>query len=121
MAKKSQFNFEKELDKCSTAEDLMGKDGLLQRMIGSTLERLLEKEMDDHLGYEKHTIEGRHSGNSRKGKSTKTVQSSFGPVEIEVPRERNGDFEPQVVKKRQRSVSSFDDKIISMYSKGMTT
>ena len=67
------------------------------------------------------TPEGHNSGNSRNGKASKIVQSSYGPLEFEVPRDRNGEFEPQVVKKRQRNISSFDNKIISMYAKGMST
>lgn len=116
-----KIDFNAELAKCKTMDDLCGKDGLLQRMLGSMVEQMLEKEMDDHLGYEKYEIIGQNSGNSRNGKSSKTVQSSYGPVELTVPRDRNSDFEPQVIKKRQRNISSFDDKIISMYAKGMST
>jgi transposase-like protein len=77
--------------------------------------------MEEHLGYAKHSPEGYHSGNSRNGKSSKTVQSSQGPISIDVPRDRNGDFDPQVVKKRQTHINAFDDKIISMYARGMST
>lgn len=121
MNQNSKIDFEKELDKCKTVEDLTGRDGLLQRMVGGMLQHLLEKEMEEHLGYEKYSPEGRHSGNSRNGKTEKTVQSSYGEIEIEVPRDRSCSFEPQVVRKRQRNIGSFDDKIISMYAKGMTT
>lgn len=110
-----------ELKKCKTMEDLTGKNGLLQRLLKGMMENLLEQEMEEHLGYEKHSPKGDLSGNTRNGKNTKTVTSSFGPVDIEVPRDRNSEFEPQVVKKRQKDISSFDDKIISMYAKGMTT
>ena len=75
----------------------------------------------EHLGYEKHSPEGHHSGNSRNGRAKKTLKSNYGEIELEVPRDRNSEFEPIAVKKRQRSISSFDDKIISMYAKGMTT
>jgi transposase-like protein len=84
------------------------------------VEHMFEKEIEEHLGYEKHAVAGKNSGNSRNGKNTKTVQSSHGLVEIDVPRDRNGEFSPQLVKKRQRNISSFDDKIISMYAKGMS-
>ena len=84
------------------------------------LEQLLQNEMDEHLGYEKHASVGDHSGNSRNGKTKKTVKSNYGNVELEISRDRNAEFEPIVVKKHQRSISSFDDKIISMYAKGMT-
>lgn len=114
------FDLKAELAKCKTAEDLTGKNGLLQRLLGGMLEQLLQNEMDEHLGYEKHAPSGDLSGNSRNGTSKKTVKSSYGDVELEIPRDRNGDFEPSVVKKHQRNISSFDDKIISMYAKGMT-
>lgn len=115
------FEIEKELDKCETMEDLTGKNGLFQKLIGGMVEKMLEKEMEEHLGYEKHAIEGNHTGNSRNGKSTKTIQSSHGPIEIHVPRDRESEFDPKLVKKRQKHISSFDEKIISMYAKGMTT
>ena len=84
------------------------------------VEQMLEKEMEEHLGHEKLSIQGRNSDNSRNTKSTKNVQSSYGNLEIDVPRDRIGDFEPQLVKKRQRNISSFDEKVISMYAKGMS-
>lgn len=114
------FDLKAELKKCKTADDLTGKNGLLQRLVGGMLEQLLQNEMDEHLGYEKHSSEGDHSGNSRNGKTKKTLKSNYGHVEVEIPRDRNGDFEPIAVKKHQRSIGSFDEKIISMYAKGMT-
>lgn len=108
------FDFQEELKKCKTAEDIVGKNGFIQRLVKDMLEGVLEKEMQEHLGYEKHSSKGDLSGNSRNGKSKKIVDSSFGPIELETPRDRNSSFEPQVVKKRQTSISSFDDKIISM-------
>jgi len=114
------FDLKAELAKCKTANDLTGKNGLLQRLVGGMLEQLLQNEMDEHLGYEKYSSIGDHSGNSRNGKTKKTLKSNYGNVELEIPRDRNGDFEPIAVKKHQRSISSFDDKIISMYAKGMT-
>ena len=77
--------------------------------------------MTDHLGYEKHASEGRNSGNSRNGKHSKKLQGEHGAVDIEVPRDRNGDFEPQIVPKGQRRLPGFDEKIISLYTRGMTT
>lgn len=114
------FDLKAELEKCKTADDLTGKNGLLQRLIGGMLEQLLQSEMDEHLGYEKHSSVGDLSGNSRNGKTKKTLRSNYGLIEVEVPRDRNGEFEPTAVKKHQRSISSFDEKIISMYAKGMT-
>ena len=115
------FNLNDELAKYKTADELTGKNGLIQRLVGSMLEQILQKEMDEHLGYEKHSCTGNNSGNSRNGRTKKTLKSNYGPVEIEIPRDRNGEFEPVAVKKHQRSVSSFDDKVISMYAKGMST
>lgn len=109
-----------ELAKCKTMEDLTGSNGLLKRLIGGMVEKMLEAEMEEHLGYDKHNPIGYGSGNSRNGKSTKTILSSQGPIDIKIPRDRNGEFSPEVVKKRERNISSFDDKIISMYAKGMT-
>lgn len=115
------MNLDEELEKCETMEDLTGKNGLIQKLVGGMVEKLLEKEMEDHLGYEKHSSKGDLSGNSRNGKSKKSVHGSHGELEIEVPRDRNGEFEPKLIKKRQTHISSFDDKIISMYARGMTT
>lgn len=115
------FDLNVELAKCKTADDLTGKNGLVQKLIGNLLEQLLQKEMDEHLGYEKNSVVGDNSGNSRNGRSKKTLKSNYGLIELEVPRDRNGDYEPKAVKKHQRTISSFDDKIISMYAKGMST
>ena len=117
----NKVDINQELANCKTMDDLCGKNGLLQRLLGGMIGQMLEKEMDEHIGYAKHAVEGHNSGNSRNGKASKTVQSSYGPLELEVPRDRNSEFEPQIVKKRQRNISSFDNKIISMYAKGMST
>jgi putative transposase len=77
--------------------------------------------MTHHLGYEKHSPEGKNSGNSRNGKSRKTLKGKQGEIPIEVPRDRNGEFDPQFVKKRQTRFDGFDDKIISLYARGMTS
>ena len=114
------FDLKAELAKCKTADDFTGKNGLLQKLVGGFLEQLLQSEMGEHLGYEKHSSIGDHSGNSRNGKTKKSLKSNYGNVEIEIPRDRNGDFTPLIVKKHQRSISSFDDKIISMHAKGMS-
>jgi len=85
------------------------------------VQRMLNEEMNQHLGYEKHASQGKKSGNSRNGYSFKKVNSTLGEVNLEIPRDRNGVFEPQVVKKYQTDISEFDEKIISMYARGMTT
>lgn len=118
---KAKINISEELSSCKTMEDLCGKNGLLQRLLGGMIEQLLEAEMNEHLGYTKHSSSGNNSGNSRNGKTSKKVMSSYGPLEIETPRDRNGEFEPTIIKKRQTHLGSFDEKIISMYAKGMST
>ena len=77
--------------------------------------------MTAHLGYEKHAPEGRNSGNSRNGTTPKTVLDESGDMTIEVPRDRNGDFEPHIVPKGRRRLPGFDDKVIALYARGMTT
>jgi putative transposase len=106
---------------CDSPDDLLGEKGLLKQLTAGLVERMLESEMSEHLGYEKHDPDGKRSGNSRNGKSPKTLKTDRGEIPIEVPRDRNGEFEPQIVKKRQRRFDGFDDTIISLYSRGMTT
>jgi putative transposase len=101
-------------------DDLLGQDGLLQQLTKALVERALDGELTHHLGYEKHSAEGDNSGNSRNGTSPKTIRSKRGQVRIEVPRDRNAEFEPQLVKKNQTRFDGFDDKIISLYARGMT-
>jgi len=101
-------------------EDLTGPEGLLKRLTGALVERALHAEMTEHLGYDEHAVEGRGSGNSRNGSGTKTLQTEQGPIPIEIPRDRNGTFEPQLVKKHQRRFDGFDDKILGMYARGMS-
>ena len=113
-------NIQAEIKNCKTMEDLTGKNGLLKRLLKDTMEKILEAEMNESLGYKKYSAEGKNSGNSRNGKTCKTVKSDFGEFSLETPRDRKGEFEPVLVKKRQTDISSFDEKIISMYAKGMT-
>jgi putative transposase len=94
---------------------------LFQTLVKDTLEAFLELEMEEHLGYPKHGPEGRGSGNSRNGATSKTVRGDFGEVEIESPRDRNSSFEPKIVAKRQTSVGNFSEAVISLYTRGMTT
>jgi len=101
-------------------DDLTGPDGLLKRLTGALVERALQAEMTDHLGYEPGAPEGQGSGNSRNGAGKKTLRTDQGDVTVEVPRDRNGTFEPKLVKKHQRSFKGFDDKILSMYARGMS-
>jgi len=101
-------------------EDLIGENGLLKQLTKALVERALNAELTHHLGYEKNT-KGRGGGNTRNGKSRKKLTGDFGQVEIEVPRDREGEFEPKIVPKHQRRFDGFDDKILSMYARGMTT
>ncbi len=99
------------LKEYKTPEDMLGNDGLLQQLTKALVERALEGEMTYHLGYPPHDASGDKSGNSRNGKSKKTITGKRGRVEIEVPRDRKAEFEPQLVKKGQRRFDGFDDKI----------
>jgi putative transposase len=102
-------------------EEILGEDGLLDDLSRRLVNRALEGEMTHHLGYAPHSPAGQHSGNSRNGKTTKTVKGKTGEMEIAVPRDRNGAFEPQLVKKHQRRLPGFDDKVVALYARGMTT
>ena len=106
---------------CSEPKDILGEHGLLKQLQKRLFERALQGEMTTHLGYEPHAPEGHGSGNSRNGKGRKTVQTEAGQFEIEVPRDREGSFEPQLVKKRQRRLSGFDDKVLAFYARGLST
>lgn len=101
-------------------EDLLGRDGILDQMKKAIMERALGAEITDHLGYEEGDPTGKGSGNSRNGFGQKQVITENGQFEIEVPRDREGSFDPKLIKKRQRRLPGFDDKVISMYARGMT-
>lgn len=110
-----------ELVKGRKPGEIFGESGLLKELTKRLVEHALEGELTDHLGYEKNSNKGKNSGNSRNGRGRKTILNESGEMEIEVPRDRNGDFEPQLVKKRQKRLDGFDDKVISLYARGMTT
>jgi hypothetical protein len=100
---------------------LTGEGGLLQQLTKTVLESALEGEITDHLGYGKHDPAGKDGGNSRNGTRSKTVLTDIGPVEIDVPRDRDGSFEPKIVPKRQRRLSGVDELVLSLSAKGLTT
>jgi putative transposase len=100
---------------------LIGPDGLVKELTKMLVERMLTGELNHHLGYEKHDVDGYGSGNSRNGKSRKTLKGESGEMTIEVPRDRNGTFEPKLIEKHQTRFEGFDAKILSMYALGMTT
>jgi putative transposase len=102
-------------------EDIVGENGLLKQLTKALVERAMEAELTTHLGYDKHDPVGYGSGNSRNGKSKKRLKGDFGEVEIGVPRDRQASFEPQIVPKGETRFAGFDDKILSMYARGMTT
>ena len=102
-------------------EDLFGKDGIFKELKKRLIEKAMDTEITHHLGYEKHSPTGKNTGNSRNGKYSKTIKSDSGEIPINVPRDRKGSFEPRIVKKHQTRFDGFDDKIISMYARGMTT
>jgi len=101
-------------------EDLIGENGLLKQLTKALIERALQAEMTEHLGHDKHATVSNLTGNARNGKSSKTLKGEFGELPIEIPRDREGSFEPQLISKHQTRWTGFDDKIISLYSRGMT-
>jgi len=103
-----------------TQDEVVGQDGLIKQLTGRILQRALEAEMTEHLGYEKNSNTGDNSGNSRNGHTEKTVLMENQETIIEVPRDRNSTFEPIIIPKHEKRVPIFNDQIISMYSFGMT-
>jgi putative transposase len=110
-----------ELLKGKKPEEILGQEGLLKELTKRLVERALQGEMTAHLGYEKHAPEGKNTGNSRNGATPKTVIGDSGEMTIAVPRDRNAEFEPQLVPKGQRRLPGFDEKVIALYARGMTT
>ena len=102
-------------------EEIMGGGGLLDALTKRVMERVLEGELTDHLGYEKHAREGHNGGNSRNGRTRKRVKTDTSEFEIEVPRDRDSTFAPKFVRKGQRRLPGFDEKVIALYARGMTT
>jgi putative transposase len=124
MAKSKHALTEKEMElvellmtDCQSTGDIQAK---LKRLFAGSIEAMLEAEMDEHLGYDKNSVLGNNSGNSRNGYNRKTITSDYGSSEIAVPRDRNGEFEPQVLAKRQVRTDEIEQKILAMYSKGMS-
>lgn len=111
---------QQELAKAKSMDDFFGKDGIFARLFADTLEQMLEAELDEQLGYERYESKGRNSGDNRNGHYPKKVRTSDGEVSIQVPRDRNSEFEPQIVKKHSANTNELEDKIIGMYAKGMS-
>ena len=126
MGRKNDINFDynSEIKKCKTIDDVLGKNGLVQRLVKDVLENILEAEMDEHLGRDKYQRQSDiepGERNYRNGYSQKNLRSSFGDVDLDIPRDRKSEFEPQIVKKYETVCNELDKKIISLYAKGMTT
>jgi len=109
------------LSQAKGLDDFFGREGLLAQLFARTIEQMLEGELSAHLGYEKYETKGHNSGNSRNGKRAKTLHSSGGDVMIGVPRDRNGAYKPQLLANYQNRTNELEDKVIAMYSKGLTT
>lgn len=109
------------LQQADNPSDMLAKGGLISQLSARLIERALEAEMSEHLGYDKHERKGRGSGNSRNGRAPKRVLTDSGPLDVSVPRDRQGSFEPQIVAKRQRRLEGFDRHVIALYAGGMTT
>jgi len=103
---------------CRTVEDIQE---MIKELFKETVEEVLEAEMDEHLGYEKHNVEGNNSGNSRNGYSKKTIKTNYGATELALPRDRNGEFDPKIIKKHQTTGNGIEEQVIAMYAKGMST
>lgn len=117
-----EINYQEEIKNCKSVEDLVGKNGLMKRLFKDVMQQLLDAEMEEHLGrtkYERCSEE--NSKNCRNGTSNKTVRSSYGDVELDIPRDKNGDFNPVSVKKYKKDCNEFDQKIIGLYARGMST
>jgi putative transposase len=109
------------LDGASTEEEIVGPGGVLAQLTKRLVERALEVEITDHVGYDRHLEPPGGSGNTRNGSTRKTLVTEQGPVEIRAPRDRDGSFEPKIVRKRQRRFEGFDEKILALYSRGLST
>jgi len=114
------IDLNKELSKCSNMEDLVGKNGLMQKLFGNIIQQFLEAEMDEQLGREKYERVDDSSKNYRNGYSKKNIKTSFGEVGLDVPRDRNAEFEPRIVKKYETVCNELDKKIIGLYGRGMS-
>ncbi len=112
---------QEELAQAKSMDDFFGKEGIFARLFADTLEQMLEAELSEHLGYEPYEAKGRNSGNNRNGHYPKKVRTSGGETTIQVPRDRNGEFEPQIVAKYAANTNELEEKIIGMYAKGMST
>jgi len=109
-----------ELGRVKSLDDFFGRDGVFARLFAETIESMLEAELSEHLGYERYAAEGRNSGNSRNGHYTRKLRTSVGEEQIEVPRDRQGEYQPQILNRYAHNTNELEEKIIGMYAKGMS-
>lgn len=114
------IDLKKELNKCKSMEDLVGKDGLMQRLFGGIIQQFLEAEMEEHLGREKYGRQGEENKNYRNGYSSKNIKTSFGELNVDIPRDRKAEFEPKIVKKYETVCNELDKKVIGLYARGLS-
>ena len=112
---------EADLDKSKTVNDLLGKEGAIKRLLKSLLEEMVGAELTSHLGYEKNHRDHKTTENRRNGSSSKTLNSEYGPLPVNIPRDRKGEFDPILIKKYQKDLGVIEDKVLSRYAKGMST
>ena len=112
---------QRELSKAESIDDFFGKEGIFSRLFAETMETMLEAEMTEHLGYEPYEAKGRKSGNSRNGKRPKTVRTSGGETAIQVPRDRNGDFQSSLLEKHKANSNEIENKVLALYARGNST
>ncbi|ABK61104.1 transposase, Mutator family [Clostridium novyi NT] len=116
------FDYKEEVKKCKSLDDVMGKNGLIQRMLKDVIQNILEAEMEDHLGRDKYERNPENnSKNYRNGYSKKNIRSSFGDIDVDIPRDRNAEFEPKVIKKYETVCNELDKKVIGLYARGIST
>jgi len=112
---------QEELAKVQSMDDFFGKEGVFAKLFAETMEQMLEAEMIEHLGYEPYEVKGRNSGNNRNGRYSKKIRTSTGETTVQVPRDRNGEFEPKIIAKHAGNTNELEEKILAMYAKGMST
>jgi putative transposase len=114
------IDLKRELNKCKSMEDLVGKNGLMQRLFGNVIQQFLDAEMEEHLGREKYERTLGEDKNYRNGYSSKNIKTSFGEVDVDIPRDRKAEFEPKIVKKYETVCNELDKKVIGLYARGMS-
>jgi transposase-like protein len=114
-------DLQREMAGVESLDDFFGKDGILGRLFGQMLEEMMQAELTEQLGYERYEAKGRNSGNNRNGTRQRTVKSSTGEITVEVPRDRNSEYQPVILERYGRNTNELEEKILALYAKGMTT